>query len=104
MTLWIGLLIASVAVYSWKILGSLVPSRLLDHPKVAQLVSLITVALMSALVGIQAFVSDRQVVLDSRLPAVLVALGLTILRMPFILVVAAAAGVAAILRFLLGWS
>ncbi len=103
-SLWIGLLIASVAVYSWKILGLSVPTRVLDHPKVAQLVSLITVALMSALVGIQTFVSDSQVVLDSRVPAVLVALGLTVLRMPFILVVATAAGVAAILRFLLGWA
>jgi len=59
---------------------------------------------MSALVGVQTFVSDRQVVLDSRVPAVLIALGLTILRMPFIVVVVAAAGVAAILRFLLGWA
>jgi hypothetical protein len=76
----------------------------LDHPKIAQLVSLITVALMSGLIGIQTLVSDRQVEVDSRLPAVLVAIALTVLRLPFIIVVAVAALVAAGLRFVLGWS
>ena len=103
MTLWLGLLFASLAVYSWKFIGSLVPSKVLDHPKMAQLVSLITVALMSGLIGIQTLVSDRQVEVDSRLPAVLVAVALTVLRLPFIVVVAVAALVAAGLRFVLGW-
>lgn len=103
MTLWIGLILASASVYSWKIVGALVPSKLLDHPRVAQLVSLITVALMSALIGVQALVADRQVVVDSRLPAALVAIALTVMRLPFIVVVVVSALIAATLRFLLGW-
>ena len=103
MNLWLGIVIASAAVYSWKIIGALIPSKALSHPRVAELVSLITIALMSGLVGVQSFVSDRQITIDSRMPAVAVAIALTILRMPFIVIVAVAALVASALRFLLGW-
>lgn len=102
MTLWIGLIIASAAVYSWKILGFLLPERTLRHPRVAELASLITVALMAGLVGVQSFVSNSQITFDARVPAVLVAVVLTIARAPFIVIVAVAAAVAAALRYFLG--
>ncbi len=103
MNLWIGLLIASAAVYSWKLIGYLIPTASLKHPRVADLASLITVALMSGLVGVQSFVSDSQIQLDARVPAVLVAVALMIARAPFIVVVALAATVAALLRTVFGW-
>jgi branched-subunit amino acid transport protein len=102
MNLWLGLLVASAAVYSWKIIGFLLPSKVLKHPRIAELASLITVALMAGLVGVQSFVSQGAVMFDARVPAVLVAVLLTVLRAPFIAVVAVAAAVAAVLRFFFG--
>jgi hypothetical protein len=54
---------------------------------------------MAGLVGVQGFVDNRDIVLDARLPALLLAVVLAILRVPFILIVLAAAATAAALRF-----
>lgn len=99
MELWIAVIVASLAVYSWKILGSTLPERVLNHPKISRLATLLTVALMAGLVGVQGFVDSRDIVLDARLPALLFAVVLAILRMPFILIVLAAAATASALRF-----
>lgn len=100
MTLWAAVLISSALVYSWKYLGYLVPERFVSSPKIKDLASLLTVALLAALVGIQTFVSAAGVGLDARVPAVLVAGLLFYLRVPFVIVVVAAATVAGLIRFL----
>lgn len=99
MELWIAVIVASLAVYSWKILGSTLPERVLNHPKISRLATFLTVALMAGLVGVQGFVDNRDIVLDARLPALLFAVVLAILRVPFILIVLAAAAIASALRF-----
>ena len=99
MELWIAVIVASLAVYSWKILGSNLPERVLNHPKVSRLATFLTVALMAGLVGVQGFVDNREITLDARLPALLLAVVLAILRAPFILIVLAAAVTTAALRF-----
>ncbi|MFM2433389.1 MAG: hypothetical protein RI974_129 [Actinomycetota bacterium] len=99
MEIWIAVIVASLAVYSWKILGSMLPERVLNHPKISRLATFLTVALMAGLVGVQGFVDNRDVVMDARLPALLLAVVLAILRVPFILIVLAAAATAAALRF-----
>lgn len=99
MEIWIAVLVASVAVYSWKILGSMLPERVLNHPKISRLATFLTVALMAGLVGVQGFVDNRDIVMDARLPALLLAVVLAILRVPFILIVLAAAATAAAVRF-----
>lgn len=99
MSVWVGILIASIAVYSWKLLGNLLPKRLLDNPRVAATANLLTIALMSALVGVQAFVSNSQLVIDARVPAVLLAAFLAYKKVPFLVIVASAAALAAIIRF-----
>ncbi len=99
MELWIAVIVASLAVYSWKILGSTLPERVLNHPKISRLATFLTVALMAGLVGVQGFVDNRDIVLDARLPALLFAVVLAILRVPFILIVFAAAAIASALRF-----
>jgi uncharacterized membrane protein len=99
MELWIAVIVASLAVYSWKILGSTLPERVLNHPKINRLATFLTAALMAGLVGVQGFVDNRDIVLDARLPALLFAVVLAILRVPFILIVLAAAATAAVLRF-----
>ena len=98
MTLTLAILIASLAVYSWKFFGYLVPERVLEKPVVARIASLLTVALLSALLATQTFTAGSQIVFDGRVTAVLVAALLLMLRAPFLLVVIAAAAVAALLQ------
>ncbi|MEN9660638.1 MAG: hypothetical protein RLZZ443_567, partial [Actinomycetota bacterium] len=42
MTLWGGVILASLLVYSWKLIGAYVPQRWLEHPMVARIASLLT--------------------------------------------------------------
>jgi hypothetical protein len=91
--------IASILVFSWKLLGYLVPQRLITE-SVQRFSERVTVALLAALVGIQTVSSSAGLVLDARVPAVIVAGLLLILRLPFIVVIVAAALVAAVLRAL----
>jgi branched-subunit amino acid transport protein len=98
MTLWGAVLISSALVYSWKLFGYLVPERFVSNPKVKDLASLLTVALLAALVGIQTFGTTEGIVLDARLPALIIAGVLFYLRVPFVVVVIVAAATAALLR------
>lgn len=98
MTLWAAVLVSSALVYSWKLFGFLVPERFVSSPKVKDLATLLTVALLGALVGIQTFGSSVGISFDARVPALLVAGVLFYLRVPFVVVVAAAATVAALIR------
>ena len=98
MTLWLVVIIASLGCLALKIAGYLVPETFLEKPTPARVANLLTVALLAALVAVQTLGAGTQVVLDARVPAVLVAAGLLALRVPFILVVIAAAAVAALLR------
>jgi hypothetical protein len=92
-------ILASLAVFSWKILGYLIPQRWITGG-IRKFSERVTVVLMSALVAVQTFVSANQVEFDARVPALGVAAILFALRVPYILVVIAAAAVAAGLRLL----
>lgn len=96
----LAVIAASFAVFSWKLLGYLVPERYVSNPRFRQLADAITVGLLSALVGIQGFTSDSELTIDSRLPALILAAVLLYLRMPFIVVIAGAAAFSAVIRML----
>lgn len=98
MTLWQIIIGASIACVAIKMAGYLVPPTLLHKPTPARIADLLTVALLAALIAVQTLAQGREIVLDARVPAVIVAAGLFALRVPFILVVIAAALVAAGLR------
>lgn len=100
MTVWQIIILASIAVLALKLLGYLVPPSLVERPTPARVANLLTVALLSALIVVQTLGSGQGIAVDARVPALIVAAGLFALRVPFILVVAAAAGVAALIRFL----
>ncbi|BDV31017.1 AzlD domain-containing protein [Microbacterium terricola] len=103
MTLWTAIWTAAIICVGLKTLGYLVPPRWLDAPRPSRIADLLTVALLAALVAVQTLGVGQQIVVDARIPAVLVAAGLLMLRAPFLVVVAAAALVAALLR-LWGWA
>lgn len=103
MDIWLGILIASAAVYSWKILGYLVPSSVLNHPTISRIASLLTVALLAALLGVQGLTGSGEIQFDARIPAIGVAAILLYFRAPFVVMVAASALVAGLIRMFLGY-
>ena len=102
MTLWLIVIIASLACLSLKLAGYLVPREVLDKPAPARIANLLTVALLSALIAVQTLGQGTDLVLDARVPAVVVAAGLLAVRTSFVVVVVAAAATAALLRAA-GW-
>ncbi len=101
---WIAIIIGSIAVYSWKIIGFALPKRFAEKEEVVAFAGKLTVALLAALTAVQTFAVGQSLVLDSRLPALAVAALLYWRKAPFIFAVAAAALVAALLRNVLGWA
>ena len=93
----IYVLLGALLVFSWKLLGHLLPERLMT-PGVQAITDRITVALLAALVAIQTMASGQQIQLDERIPALVLAALLLVLRAPFIVVVIVAAACAALLR------
>jgi hypothetical protein len=77
-----------------------VPAGLLERERPARIADLLTVALLSALIAVQTLGAGQAIVVDARVPAVVVAAALFALRVPFIVVVAVAALVAAGIRAL----
>jgi hypothetical protein len=100
MTLWQIIILASIACLALKLAGYLVPPSLLAKPAAARTADLLTVAMLAALVAVQTLGSGEAIVVDARVPAVIVAVVLFALRVPFLVVVIAAAVVAAAIRAL----
>lgn len=100
MTLWMIIIVAALGCLALKLSGYLVPPSFMEKPRPSRVANLLTVALLAALVATQTFASGSEVILDARVPALLVAAGLFALRVPFILVIIAAAATAALLRLL----
>ena len=98
MTLWGAVVLAATICLALKAVGYLVPAKVLEEPRAARISDLLTVALLAALVAVQTLGSGQAVVVDARVPALLVAAGLLWMRQSFLVVVVAAAAVAALLR------
>ena len=92
-------IIASLAVFSWKMLGYLIPQKWITDG-IRAFSERVTVALLTALVTVQTLVTGNQVEFDARVPALGVAAILFALKVPYIVVVIAAAATAAGLRIL----
>jgi hypothetical protein len=92
-------IIASLAVFSWKMLGYLIPQKWITDG-IRAFSERVTVVLLTALVAVQTLVTGYQVEFDARVPALGVAAILFALKVPYIVVVIAAAATAAGLRFL----
>ena len=90
---------ASLAVFSWKLLGYLVPERFISVG-LRRFSDRVTITLLAALVAIQGVAVGSELELDARVPALLVAGVLLYFKTPYIVVVAVAALVAAGLRAL----
>jgi uncharacterized membrane protein len=98
---WVPLLAACVACYAIKLAGVSLPQRYLRDARVQRTVPLLPVALLASLIATQTFSSGGHLVLDVRAPALAVAGVAVLLRAPFLVVVAAGAATAALLRLII---
>lgn len=96
--MWPTILLASGAAYALKLLGYIVPQRVLDTPLLRRITLLIPVALLSALIGLWTFVDGTSVTVDARVPGVAAAFIALLLRAPFLVVIVVAAAVTAVVR------
>jgi len=99
---WFWLLAACALALATKLLGYLVPARWLQEPRMHQVTTAMTVGLLAALVTTNTFAENASLTLDARLGALTAALLALSLRAPFLLVVLAGAGAAALLRLASG--
>ena len=99
MTLWILVAATVAGCYLLKLAGYLVPARLLARPQVRRLVELLPVALLAALVVVEAVADGRHLRFDGPRLAGFGAAAIAVWRRaPFLVVIVVAAVVAALLR------
>jgi uncharacterized membrane protein len=103
MSLWIWLLVACALAYAWKLMGYFVPARLLDDPRMSRVAGTMTIGLLASLTVVNTFATGQSLAADARLGALGAAAIALALRAPFLVVVLAGAGTAALLR-ILGWN
>lgn len=99
MNLWTLVIATITGCYLLKLVGYLVPARILAHPRLRRLVELVPVALLAALVVVEALANGRQLQLDGPRLAGFAAGALAVWRRaPFLVVVVAAGMTTGLLR------
>lgn len=99
-TAWSAVLATAAACYLLKLAGLLVPERWLEGDVTTRVLALMPVALLAALCAVQTLASGERLLLDARVLGVAAGAVALLLRAPFIVVVATAAVVAALVRLL----
>jgi branched-subunit amino acid transport protein len=95
---WAGVIALSAGAYVLKAAGVFLGRRISAETAERWSLEIVVVAVLSALVVVQTVGGNRAIVIDARLPAVLVAAALVWRRAPFLVVVIGAGATAALLR------
>jgi hypothetical protein len=99
---WGGVLALCAAAYALKLAGAAAAARGPDGATAGAGLDVLVVPVLAGLILVQTVGDGRAVVLDARLPALLVAAVLVWRRTPLLLVVLAAGAAAALLRLATG--
>jgi hypothetical protein len=97
---WTALLVLALGAYLMKAAAPVLAAHAEPRPAVTQVLDVLAIPLLAALILVQTLDGGERIVLDARLPALGVAALLVWRRAPFLVVVLAAAGTAALLRAL----
>lgn len=98
--IWTAVLLAAAGCYGFKVSGWFAPASLLDRPVVRTAATLTPVALLAALVVVQVFAAGTSLTVDARVAGLATGAVCLWRRLPFLLVIVAAAATAALLRAL----
>ena len=99
MSLWGWIVVASVVAYATKLVGFLVPARVLENEHMTRIAGTLTIGLLASLTAMNAFSAGQTLSIDARVGALVVAAIALALRTPFLGVVVAGAATAALLRY-----
>ena len=95
---WAALLLLAAGSYSLRAVGPVVVGHRPLPAGVVEVLELLSIPVLAGLVAVQTLNSGGDLVIDARVPALAVAAVLVWRRAPFLVVVFAAAGTAALLR------
>ena len=95
--LWLGVLGTSSIAFLLKFAGHSIPEKYLTNPRMLRINTLIPIALLSALVGVQTLTEKGKWVIEQRLAGVAVALIALSIKAPYFVVVISAAVTSAVL-------
>ncbi|HET8951376.1 MAG TPA: AzlD domain-containing protein [Solirubrobacteraceae bacterium] len=95
---WVAVLALCGAAYALKLVGALAASRVQDGTAAGGRLDVLVVPVIAGLIAVQTVGEGHEIVLDARLPALLVAAVLIWRKAPLLLVVVAAGATAALLR------
>lgn len=98
--MWGPVLIAALGTYVEKIAGYLLPARVLNNRVVHHTAGLLPVALLAAIVAVQAFTTGHSWNFDARVPGMAVAFVLIWKRANFLVMVVASMLTTAAVRYL----
>jgi branched-subunit amino acid transport protein len=96
--MWPAILVGAAACYVIKLAGLSVPERVLANDRVRRVAALLPVALLAALIALQAATAGRAIELDARLAGLAVAIAAQWRRAAFLVVVGAACATTALVR------
>lgn len=98
---WGALIVLAAGAYLFKLAGVLMGNRVKDGP-LRQGVQLIPPALFCALILLQTFERDTELVLDARVVGLIVAIVATLRKVPFVGVIVSAMAATALSRVIAG--
>jgi hypothetical protein len=99
--IWLGVLLGCAGCYVLKLAGLSLPAAWLEKRRLQRISTVMPIALLAALVGVQTFAAGQRVVFDARLVGLAVAGFAVWRRWPFLVVVGLAAASTALLRWAL---
>ena len=94
---WVATIGTSAFAYLIKYSGTLIPSRVLESQAVRRINALLPIAMLSALVAVQAFATKKELGIDHRAAGLAVAAFAAKLKAPFPVIVGSAAFVSALI-------
>jgi hypothetical protein len=96
--MWVAVVLGSAGCYALKLAGLSVPRGILTNLRVRRIADLLPIALLATLVAVQTFTSGTRLTVDARAAGLAAAFLAVLARAPFLVVVAVAAAVTALVR------
>ena len=96
--MWIAIAVGCVGCFALKLVGLSLPRRVIEQPVVKHIAELLPVALLTALIATQTFTSGHRLQLDARAAGLVAAAIAVRFKAPFLVVVAVACLVTALVR------
>lgn len=100
MPLWGWVLISCAVAFLTKLVGYLVPAKILKNKRITRIAGTMTIGLLASLTVLNAVATGTQLTLDSRVGALVAAAIALLLRAPFLVVVIVGAAAAGLLRLI----